>query len=155
MSTENSTCTPVMPSGVLNVSDSPINAGVNIVFANSRPTTPLPPLVEAKFRDLTEQFIDVCAIVFIDSSIPSPVSFKVYQNSIAGVDGAPNQIQFYIIYDYAESEAKEFSAYTINFSSLPGDWPGGIPVKGMTTIETFTWDSDPVTSRGTETTVQP
>lgn len=154
MSTENSTCTPVLPPGVINVIDSPIKAGSQITFANSRPTTPLPPLVQANL-DKTGQFIMVCAIVFIDSSIPSPVSFTVYQNSIEGVNGAPNQIQFYICYDYAESTATNFSAYTINFASLPASAAGGIAVKGINTIETFSWDSDPVTSRGTETTVQP
>jgi hypothetical protein len=154
MSTVNSTCTPVLPPGVINVIDSPIKAGSQIAFTNPRPTTPLPPLVQANL-DATGQFINVCAIVFIDSSIPSPVSFTVYQNSITGVDGAPNQIQFYICYDYAESTAINFNAYTINFASLPADVKGGISVKGMNAIETFSWDSDPVTSRGTVTTVQP
>lgn len=138
MSTTNSSCKPILPSITLIKSDS-TEHGKTITFPNDRPITPFSPTVEAYFE---EKKLQVSALVFIDAAANiESGSIKVYYNNTQETP------VFYIVYDAPESQATKFSMYQVNFEIILHKKP--------LTIQTFLWDSDPVGSRGTTTTVQP
>lgn len=112
-----------------------------IEFNKPRPTTPLPPLVQADYNSNTG-VLEVSAVVFIDvnAQLPSQ-SITVYYEDC---DPAPN---FYLSYDSVPASSNEFVAYNVVFSQAMDTCP---PY-----ITTVVWDEDPETSRGTETTVKP
>ncbi len=108
---------------------------------------PLPPLVQ-NYYDKNMGILHMYAIVFVDSN-EDPGSFDVYQQEIVSESGK-SQLNFYITYDKPETRVSQFTGYRVNFAvRMPN--PGNPP----TQIETFLWDEDPRTSRGTVTTVQP
>ena len=147
MSTETK-CKLETPPGIIVIRNLSVNAvAAAIEFAKPRPTTPLPPLVQASF-DGTD--LSISAIVFINSNIPSPIEFSVYQDYCISNDGNP-QLQFFISSNYTCETSRSFLPYTINFNALV---PTKVPLSSISSIETFSWDSDPELSRGTETTVQ-
>ena len=112
-----------------------------VTFPLPRPTTPLPPLVQATFLPVNgDGFVEVTAIIFIDAQA-NIKNVSVYWNN----DNA--YPKFNIAYDSAEVKSKTFNAYQVSFSVT-------VPVK-PTLIETIVWDEDPKASRGTITTVQP
>jgi len=148
MSTTNETCKdiklpPGTTQGVMNLN---INKLSSINFTQPRPTTPLPPLVQAYFYE-ENNILEVCAVVFIDASanlVPDEGSQNAINVYYEDINPTPN---FFITYNAVEGSSKNFQAYqvtfTINMNSKPSD------------INTVVWDEDPRASRGTETTVQP
>ncbi|MFI0490480.1 hypothetical protein [Flavobacterium sp.] len=138
MSTTNSSSTSVPPGTIIASSFVPLTSQIS--FTNPRPTTPLPPLVQSYYNAKTNN-LQVCAIVFIDSSLTIS-SFSVYYNP------NPKNPIFNIAYDSNETTASTFNAYQINFEvSNLNPKPSS--------IQTVVYDIDPVNSRGTTTTVQP
>lgn len=110
---------------------------------NSSSIKPLPPLVQVSFS--AEGNLQVSAVVFVASS-ETPNLSAVNQESVIS-DSGETQLDFFIIYDAPEQSYQTFNAYRVDFvvENPPSD---------LVQIETFLWDSDPVTSRGTVTGVQ-
>jgi hypothetical protein len=135
MSTLNTTGPIVQPPGV-EISSEFKSLNSVIQFTRPRPTEPLPPLVQASFQD---GILEVSSVAFIDAS-QKIGSISVYY------DDSKDLPTFYVTYTAPETEASEFMGYQVNFKiKLP---------KKPEEIETFVWDEDPRTSRGTYTTVQ-
>jgi len=119
--------------------------GNNIMFYKERPSTPLPPLVQATFipesNGSKNGILEVCAFVFIAAELSKKSPISVYY---LDVKTTPN---FYITYDAPEIKSAVFSSYRVTFFiSLD---------KKPTDITTIVWNEDPDASRGTVTTVQP
>lgn len=108
-----------------------------IEFTRSRSTEPLQPLVQAYYEN---GILQVSAVAFIDAS-QSIDSFSVFY------DSSQKNPNFYLTYTAPETEASKFMGYQVNFTIEMQNKPE--------VIETFVWDEDPRTSRGTYTTVQP
>ena len=120
-----------------------------ISFTNKRPNKPLQPLVEV-YLDASNN-IQVSTVFFIDAAITGldANSFTIYQDYCVSDFGSP-RLQFFISYDAQETDATDFQAYQISFQALPSIFSN----EDITTVQTFLWDIDPITSRGTETGVQ-
>ena len=110
----------------------------------------LSPLVEAYFTK--EKELLVRAVVFIAKKEDEDLDFRIYQNCYIDLEGNP-QLQFFVAYDLIETKNTTFFVYEVDFtvSSIPY---GPEALSKIKKIETFLWDIDPVTSRGTVTTVQ-
>ena len=136
MTSTNSTGTIIVPPGK-EISSSFTSLDSVIEFTRARSSEPLPPLVQAYYED---GILQVCAIAFIDASQNIEAITVFY-------DDLQKQPTFYVTYTAPETEASEFKGYQVNFTiELPNK---------PEIIETFVWDEDPRTSRGTYTTVQP
>lgn len=124
------------------VSITPLNSEITFAY-NSTSLKPLTPLVQASFNP--EGDLQVSAVVFIASSEVPSLS-GVNQESVIS-DSGETQLDFFIIYDAPEKSYQTFSAYRVDFviENPPAD---------LVQIETFLWDEDPVTSRGTVTPVE-
>ncbi len=118
-----------------------LNSQIEFDF-NSTSLKPLTPLVQASFSP--EGNLQVSAVVFVASS-EKPNLSAVNQESVIS-DSGETQLDFFIIYDAPEQSYQTFNAYRVDFivENPPSD---------LAQIETFLWDSDPVTSRGTVTDV--
>ncbi len=136
------------PGKLVKINSTSLNGKIS--FSNKNSKTPLPPLVESFIIKNNKIQIDV--IVFIDSSFPTP-NFNVYQLYCIGHSG-DSKLQFYIDYDLKETYANDFNAYQLTFKAIHKGIPAGIRLTDIKTIEAFSWNVDPVTSRGTETIVQ-
>ncbi|MCW2117794.1 hypothetical protein [Flavobacterium sp. 7A] len=105
---------------------------------------PLPPLVSAKYNEALTT-VTVSGTVFIDASdaIASLDIYLAHQ-----ILGAHTQ-ELYIAYDYKEVVPTSLYPYYFSFE-MP------IQSHGHTikTLESYLWNIDPISSRGTETTVQ-
>ncbi|MDO5969863.1 hypothetical protein Q4Q35_08585 [Flavivirga aquimarina] len=132
------------------IKETSVTLSGEIFFLNKSSKTPLPPLVESYITRNKEIQVDV--IVFIDSLFSTP-DFNVYQLYCINNSGEP-KLQFFIDYDLKETTANDFNAYQITFTVSKEGIPAGVKLKDIKTIEAFSWNIDPVTSRGTETTVQ-
>ncbi len=127
---------------------------------------PLPTLVQAEYKG---GFIFVTAVVLINTTLEEP-TLIVNQLFTISNDGEP-KLQFFIYCDVEEigninenlTADNIYNAFTINFKTeLTDGFPmriqeGGyerIPLKNVKYVETFLWNIDPKTSRGTVTTVQ-
>lgn len=136
MSTTNSTGPIVPPPGVEIPSEfKSLNSVIS--FTRPRPTEPLPPLVQAYYEN---GILEVSAVAFID------VNEKIESITVS-YDDSQEMPTFYVTYTAPETEASEFMGYQVNFTIELSSQPE--------LIETFVWDEDPRTSRGTYTTVQP
>ena len=137
----NTECMPINPPGV-ELKNISFNATEQqITFKNNRSITPLPPLVQANFD--IEESISVSAVCFLDAQ-QDISSVQVYW------DGNVLKPDFYIAYNIKNNEVKKFTAYEVNFTLTKEELLGVKPE----TIEVFVWDKDPITSRGTVTTVK-
>jgi hypothetical protein len=138
-------CEIISPPGTqLLASSVNLNIG-NISFLNNRGTNPLPPLVQANFD--TYNNIAVSVVFFLSDDI------VLGSNDIIGVTWDNNVLSpsIYISYCYSNKPSKTFKAYQVNFTLASAQLLQTKPE----TIQVFVWDKDPVTSRGTETSVQP
>ncbi len=118
-----------------------------IAFQHKPSKKPLPPLAEASISESGQVQVEV--IVFIDASIPQP-DFNVYQLYCISNSGDP-KLQFFIEYDIKETSATELKAYQLTFKVLEKYIPASSKLTDIKAIEVFSWNEDPVTSRGTET----
>ena len=80
------------------------------------------------------------------------LDFDIYQNWYVDLEGQ-RQLQFFIAYDILDDPQKDFDVYETSFTAKPYPY-GEDTFANIKTIQTFLWDIDPETSRGTETTVQ-
>jgi len=119
-----------------------------IKFPLRKSKTLFSPVAEAFFVD---GIITVNAIVFVDSKAKKTTEFNVIQNCYIDIEGDP-QLQFFVCYNLDEKEAsKNFWVYEITFQVQPID---PFDISKVETLQTFLWDIDPITSRGTVTTVK-
>ncbi|CAM4361341.1 hypothetical protein [Flavobacterium terrigena] len=135
MSTTNSSSTLVPPGVEISSNFKSLNSVIE--FTRPRPTEPLPPLVQAYYEN---GILEVSAVAFIDAS-QKLESISVFY------DDSQDMPTFYVTYTAPETEAIKFMGYQVNFTIELSNKPE--------VIETFVWDEDPRTSRGTYTTVQP
>jgi len=111
----------------------------------------LSPYVEAYYSK-EDKSLTAKAVVYVDVNLENAIlKCKVYQNCYLDIDGNA-QLQFFIAYDLPEKVSKNFTIYEIDFTVDKEAFVGEI--ENVKTIQTFLWDTDPETSRGTETTVQ-
>lgn len=134
MNTTNSMGIIIPPGKEISSSFTCLNS--QIEFTRPRSSEPLPPLAQAFYGN---GILEVSAVAFVDAS-ESIESISVYY------DDSQKMPNFYITYNAAETEASQFMAYQVNFTIELQSKPE--------VIETFVWDEDPRTSRGTYTTVQ-
>jgi len=125
----------------------------NVTFEETKSVEILSPYVEA-YYSAKENTLTVNAIVYVDSAAVNEdgtLKYSIFQNSYIDIDGNP-QLQFFIVYDMPEELLGNLSIYEIIFQADSDIFSGGL--SNVETIQTFLWDIDPVTSRGTVTTVQ-
>lgn len=115
----------------------------NISFLNNRGTNPLPPLVQANFD--ADNNIEVSVVFFVADGI-------IIDRNDIGVTWDNNILtpSFYISYCYSNSPSAKFNGNQVNFTLTAAQLLQMKPE----IIQVFVWDKDPLTSRGTETTVQ-
>jgi len=95
--------------------------------------------------------IQLMVVVFVPKTTPS--SFIITQSYSTNASGYP-ELQFYICTDYlVHSGTNNFDGYQLNFTADATSLPEGVLLKDIVTIESFLWNKDPKTSRGTVTTV--
>ncbi len=136
MTSTNSTGTIIVPPGK-EISSNFKSLDSVIEFTRARSTEPLQPLVQAYYEN---GILEVSAVAFIDAS-QNIESISVFYDNLQKTP------TFYVTYTAPETEASEFMAYQVNFTVEMANKPE--------VIESFVWDEDPRTSRGTYTTVQP
>ena len=155
----------------------PIASTDNIIFPPGEPVTeinpitrcgyiqfehsfnqPLPTLVQAEYN---EGFITLTAVVLINTTIGKP-NLAINQLFTISNDGAP-QLQFFIHCDVEELENISgnptadniYNAFSVVFEARSAKGlPSGVSLGDIRYVETFLWNIDPKTSRGTVTTVQ-
>lgn len=134
-------CIPIDPPGVelANVNFTPTKQ--EIKFKNNRSTNPLPPLVQANY-DFNGN-ISISVVFFVDSQRDLK-TIQVYW------DGNILKPSFYIAYNEMNDHVNKFTSYELNFELNKEELLGMKPEE----IEAFVWNKDPITSRGTVTTVR-
>jgi len=123
-----------------------------VSFPQTKSVDILSPYVEA-YYNAKENSLIATAVVYVDlTTLQNGVfSYSIFQNSFIDIAGTP-QLQFFIVYDMPEELSVNFGIYEITFQADPDIFSGGL--SNIESIQTFLWDADPVTSRGTETNVQ-
>lgn len=141
----------IMPPGAVILINS-ANQGIGeVTFPERKSKGLLPPVVEAYYNKQDDS-ISVNAVVFVDLDTRNLVfAYSVFQNSYIDIKGNP-QLQFFIAYNMPEQDAVTFSIHELKFKVNREIFIGELA--DVKTIQTFLWDTDPITSRGTETTVQ-
>jgi len=110
-----------------------------------------PPVVSAHFETTKEEVIVVNAFVLIPYRDMDAINFVVGQQ-FAYSDSGNNQLNLYISYDEAEVITNKYIPLLVSFKTNPiVKGPNEEPI---ITIQTFLVNEDPVTSRGTITTVK-
>ncbi|MGG8495793.1 hypothetical protein ACQY1Q_05215 [Tenacibaculum sp. TC6] len=160
MTNPNSTELIIIPPGEL-ILTSPwvkITPAGEVHFENSF-NRPLPSLVEAKWNS-EKNCIDIRTLIFVDSGAPLS-SVKVNQLfSVSNFGYSKLQLFIYCSKEEIEKLTKygtknKYKAYTLEFSTNNStNFPEGIRLNDIKIVQTFLWNIDPETSRGTETTVQ-
>ncbi|MDI9308592.1 MAG: hypothetical protein QM535_00135 [Limnohabitans sp.] len=114
-----------------------INTNGPINFPHPRSTEPFPPIVQSYFEGTQ---LEVSAIILL------PYGQQANFQSVTSNNNTKS-LEFYINYLAAEKAVADFAVYQVTFYYPIAANPG--------TITTFVRDEDPVTSRGTQTSVQP
>lgn len=121
----------------------------HVTFPKNRKKTLLSPLVEAYH---VGKKLLVRAVVFVAHEELEDLKISVFQNCYVNIEGDA-QLQFFIAYDLKPTEGVDFYIYEVSFEADDIPFKGGLGT--IDTIQTFLWDIDPISSRGTETNVQP
>ncbi|WP_420551187.1 hypothetical protein [Tenacibaculum aiptasiae] len=149
----------VFPPGKVISSEVTIKTSGNIYFEN-KSEQPLPSLVDSTKNH--DGSINVKALIFVNSSTPlSASAIKISQ--LFSVNNFGNYMLQFFIHSTVEDmldinkqkTTNEYQAYTIEFTTNEVvTFPEGLTLNDIKVIQTFVWNIDPTTSRGTETTVQ-
>jgi hypothetical protein len=124
-----------------------------VSFPENNTQIPFSPIVQATFTD--SETLQVRAVFLVSNNTQlndGKLEFMIYQNWYVDLDGK-RQLQFFITYDIDDAISTDFDVYEIGFKAEKDPY-GEDAFKSINTIQTFLWDIDPETSRGTETTVQ-
>jgi hypothetical protein len=134
-------CIPIDPPGVelTNVNFTPTKQ--EIKFKNNRSTNPLPPLVQSNYD--FDGNIAISVVFFVDSQRDLKTIQVYWDKNIL-------KPSFYIAYSEMNDFVKTFTSYEIDFVLKKEHLSGMKPDE----IQTFVWNKDPITSRGTVTTVR-
>lgn len=123
-----------------------------VTFPENTSQIPFSPIVQATFTD--SETLQVRAVFLVSTNTAlnnDKLDFMIYQNWYVDLDGK-RQLQFFITYDIDDAISTDFDVYEISFKAEKD--PYGVDAfKSVKTIQTFLWDIDPETSRGTETAV--
>lgn len=136
-----------------------IEVSGNIYFEN-RFNQPLPSLVEASFNEpKTEITVKVLFFVNSEEKLTSVAVRQLFSISNFG----NCKLQFFLSCTDKEqaeslklsSSGPNYKSYTVKFTTESTEgFPKHISLSDIEIVQTFIWDIDPKTSRGTETTVQ-
>ena len=124
-----------------------------VAFPENASQIPFSPIVQATFTD--SETLQVRAVFLVSTNTAlnnDKLDFMIYQNWYVDLDGK-RQLQFFITYDIDDAISKDFDVYEISFKAEKDPY-GEDAFKSVNTIQTFLWDIDPETSRGTETPVR-
>jgi hypothetical protein len=155
MSLVKNQCNIILPPGDSHREIAEIHQSGNITIPHSfNETPPLVPHVRVAKKDNN---IEVEAIVFIDSKITDP---KLIVSQLLSVNIAGEyQLQFFIHCSEDEIERlrenrsrTSYKAFTVKFDTKNTtiNFPVGVTMAHVKTTQTFLWNIDPETSRGTE-----
>lgn len=123
-----------------------------VSFPENTTKIPFSPIVQATLTDSETLQVRAVFLVATNTALnDDKLSFDIYQNWYVDLDGN-RQLQFFITYNIADTISKEFDVYEISFRAEKYPY-GEDAFKSVNTIQTFLWDIDPETSRGTETSV--
>ena len=125
-----------------------------VTFPENTSQIPFSPIVQATFTD--SETLQVRAVFLVSTNTAlnnDKLDFMIYQNWYVDLDGK-RQLQFFITYDIDDAISTDFDVYEISFKAEKDPY-GEDAFKSVKSIQTFLWDIDPETSRGTETVVQP
>lgn len=138
----------------------PVTKSGQFTFENNF-EDPLPSLVEAKFKD---GFIEVKMLFFVDSNYILTGHHLVVNQLFSISNYGKPKLQFFlhtndekVCYELQNHATKDgtYHAYTVNFrTNTTTGIPDNINLEDIKIVQSFVWDIDPKTSRGTETTVQ-
>jgi hypothetical protein len=122
-----------------------------VTFKKTKSAEVLSPYVEA-YYDSHSNALLIQAVVYVDSPLVENeiLHYRVIQNTYIDIEGSP-QLQFFIVYNMPEELSADLFIYEIVFNA-DSSFIGGF--SNLEKIQTFLWDSDPETSRGTETPVR-
>ncbi|QOG03872.1 hypothetical protein [Flavobacterium sp. MDT1-60] len=122
-----------------------------VTFKKTKSAEVLSPYVEA-YYDSHSNALLIQAVVYVDSPLVENeiLHYKIIQNTYIDIEGNP-QLQFFIVYNMPEELSADLFIYEIVFNANDS-FIGGF--SNLEKIQTFLWDSDPETSRGTETPVR-
>lgn len=152
--THESIIVPITPPGTDITPVVPAQSIGAVTFQQTKSVELLSPYVEA-YYDAKENNLTINAIVYVDSKTINEnngiLNYSVIQNTYIDIDGYA-QLQFFIVYDMPEELLGDLSIYEIIFEANSDIFIGGL--SKIEKIQTFLWDVDPISSRGTETTVQ-
>ncbi|MEP1487677.1 MAG: hypothetical protein ABJK28_04560 [Algibacter sp.] len=135
------TAPPGQPIDQENVSIEALNVTFSFAF-DSGSLKPLQPLVQAMYNEAGALLVS--AVVFIDASEEPNISGVNWESVIS--DAGEAQLDFFITYNADELSSKTFKGYRVDFIIEN-------PPEGLEQIQTYLWDEDPVSSRGTKTKV--
>tara|TARA_R110002050_G_scaffold184989_3_gene318782 strand:- start:12649 stop:13089 length:441 start_codon:yes stop_codon:yes gene_type:complete len=143
----NTTSLSVTPAPGIPIDESKIriqklDAQISFAF-NSASVKPFSPLVQVSYSKAGA--LQVSAVVFVASS-QYPNFSGVNQQSVISSSGEL-ELDLFIIYDEPEKRYQNFDAYRIDFIVEN-------PPEGLVQVQTFLWDEDPVSSRGTTTKIK-
>ncbi|MFD1601721.1 hypothetical protein ACFSJW_16880 [Flavobacterium artemisiae] len=134
-------------------STSRITKKTPLSFPENTSKIPFSPIVQATLmKDGTFQVRAVFLVARKPNQKEVDLDFDIYQNWYVDLEGE-RQLQFFIAYDILDDPEQEFDVYETSFKAKPYPY-GEKTFANIKTIQTYLWDIDPVTSRGTETTVQ-
>jgi hypothetical protein len=155
----------IFPPGItLSYNEQPIKIPVtksgHFVFENNF-KDPLPSLLEAKLKD---GYIEVKMLFFVDSNYKLTEHHLVVNQLFSISNYGKPKLQFFLhtndenVCTELKKNATDdgtYYAYTVNFKTDATEGiPANIGLEDIKIVQSFVWDIDPKTSRGTETTVQ-
>lgn len=124
-----------------------------VSFPENNSPIPFSPIVQATFTDAETLQVRAVFLVSTNTELNNDkLEFMIYQNWYVDLDGK-RQLQFFITYDIEDTISADFDVYEISFKAEKDPY-GEDAFKSVNTIQTFLWDIDPETSRGTETAVR-
>lgn len=124
-----------------------------ISFPENNSKIPFSPIVQATFTD--SETLQVRAVFLVSTNTilnADKLAFDIYQNWYVDLDGK-RQLQFFITYNIDDAISTNFDVYEVSFKADKDPY-GADAFKSVEIIQTFLWDIDPETSRGTETAVE-
>ncbi|CAL2092198.1 conserved hypothetical protein [Tenacibaculum sp. 190524A05c] len=138
----------------------PVSKSGHFTFENNY-ADPLPSLIEAKFNN---DHIHVKMLFFVDSNFQLEGHNLVVNQLFSISNYGHPKLQFFLhtndenicseLKNNPTTDGKYF-AYTVKFKTDCTDgFPANINLEHIKIVQSFVWDIDPKTSRGTETTVQ-
>jgi len=135
------TSPPGIPVEKSNITKTKLDAQISFGFiSNSSSDKPFSPLVQVSYGVTGD--LQVSAVVFVATS-EKPNFSGVNMQSVISNSGE-KQLDFFIIYDEPEERYQSFDAYRVDFFIEN-------PPEDLVQTQTFLWDEDPISSRGTTT----